>query len=51
MEADSRMKDLKMNMAKEMVKRKAERVQEEQANLHATLKRVLTDVAEANLSA
>jgi len=51
MDSENRMKDMKMNMAKEMVRKKGERVAEEQANLHATLKRVLTDVAEANLSA
>lgn len=51
LEEESRMKELKHNMAKEMVKRKNERIQEEQADLHSTLKRVLAEVQEANLSA
>jgi len=45
------MKDIKMQMAKEMVRKKNERIQEEQADLHSVLKRILTEVAEANLSA
>jgi hypothetical protein len=50
-EADSRMKDMKLLMAKELIRKKNERRTQENNDLHSTLKTVLVEVSEANLSA